>query len=139
MPARGSGSALVPLAESPRMTGRRITWAPRVKMSLRIRWRVSGAVTVLLWCADGADVIDILPALKDGDSGGCPPRFTNAFERPYGVSRRDIDACVGVGVAGEAAAGADESGLALARILVYPPAGTATQAGVSGPDLLHPA
>src|ERR1035441_8419926 len=68
MPARGSGSALVPLAESPRMTGRRITWAPRVKMSLRIRWRVSGAVTVLLWCADGADVIDILPRLKAGDS-----------------------------------------------------------------------
>jgi hypothetical protein len=54
-------------------------------------------------------------------------RFTDARPlarcRPSGVPRRDdVDCCVDVRVAGEAAGGTTEPGLALARVLVYPTA-----------------
>jgi hypothetical protein len=55
------------------------------------------------------------------------------------MSCRDVDAGVDVCVVCEAAGDAAEPGLAVARVFAYPSAGAATQAGVSGPDLLYPA
>jgi hypothetical protein len=66
-------------------------------------------------------------------------RFTDTRWCPSGVSRRDVDAGIDVRVAGEAAGGTAEPGLAVARVLVDPPTDTAAQAGVSSPDRLHPA
>src|SRR5689334_23559047 len=87
----------------------------------------------------GRDV-DILPVLKGRGFQQRPSRAAllvhgrSALARvvPPAWSRRDVDCCVEVRVAGEAAGGTDETGLALARFLVDPPAGTAPQAGVRG-------
>jgi hypothetical protein len=65
-------------------------------------------------------------------------KFTDTRWCPSGVSRRDVDAGVDVRVAGKAAGDAAEPGLAVARVLVDPSAGTAAQTGVSGSDSLHP-
>ncbi len=98
---------------------------------------------------------DILPFLKAGDSNPFGLRFTDVRPlvgrcRPSGtgcppgagdpaLSCRDVDTRVGVRVAGEAAGGTDELGLALARVLVDPSTGTAPQAGVGGGDVFDPA
>jgi len=66
-------------------------------------------------------------------------RFTDTRRCPSGVSRRDVDAGVDVSVAGEAAGNTAEPGLAVARVLVDPPASTTPQTRMGGPDLLHPA
>jgi hypothetical protein len=66
-------------------------------------------------------------------------RFTDTRWYPSGVSRRDVDAGVDVRIAGKAAGDTAEPGLAVARVLADPPAGTAAQAGIGGPDLLYPA
>lgn len=65
-------------------------------------------------------------------------KFTDTRWCPSGVSRRDVDAGVDVRVAGKAAGDAAEPGLAAARVLVDPSAGTAAQTGVSSSDSLHP-
>jgi hypothetical protein len=66
------------------------------------------------------------------------PGIPAASPRSHGVPRRDVPGRVHVSVAGVSAGGAPESGLALARLPIHPPARRAPLARERRIDLLYP-